>query len=102
MSYSAEQVLGAFTDAPETLHVEPIFEDEGGNVCRAFYVLNGQKKRRILIRITAEYCEDVLHSKESFERSVSEIREMLSKVRKSLHNQNDKLVREPDFVLSRL
>ena len=98
---SAKKLLDSFVESTD-LELDPTFEDNTtGNVCRSFYAISGDKKRRILFCVTQEYAEDVLTFDQDFEKSITVINKKLSYLYSKLKQQPSKLERENDFILSR-
>lgn len=98
---SAKKLLDSFVESTD-LELDPTFEDNTtGNVCRAFYAISGDKKRRILVCVTQEYAEDILTFDQDFEKSIAAINKKLLYLYEKVKQQPSKFEREKDFMLSR-
>lgn len=101
MSHTAKELLDRFSEKPGTLCLKEFFEDNNsGCGCRAFYVLHGSKKRRLLIRVTEEYVEDELKTESAMEKAVTLIEAHIASVQERIKTQSRNFEREPDYVLS--
>lgn len=102
MSHKAKDLLDRFLDKPGVLCLKEFFEDNSsGCGCRAFYILHGSKKRRLLIRVTEEYAEDELKTESAIEKAVTLIGSHIASAQERVQTQNRNFEREPDYVLSR-
>ena len=98
---SAKKLLDSFVESTD-LELDPTFEDNTtGNVCRSFYAISGDKKRRILFCVTQEYAEDVLSFYKKYKKSITVINKNLSYLYSKLKQQLSNFERENDFILSR-
>jgi len=96
---SAEKLLNHTTII--NIKPEPIFTDpDTGDICRAFYAIHEDRKRRLLIRVTEEYAEDVLSNNSGLEDAKVILGNLLNNLVQKTKNQSSKFEREKDFLFS--
>jgi hypothetical protein len=96
----AEKLLNSISAT--NMEAEDVFTDPyNGDVCKALYAVHCKNKRRLLVRVTKEYAEDVLNNKFGFDQAVETLRGELMNLSNKVKNQNAQFERENDFVFSR-
>jgi len=100
---NALQILDNVKDEPGTLETNKAFVDFlSGTSFKAFYILESNKKRRVLLGITEDYFDDHLQSEEEKQSLILVIHKVLSDLRSKTKHQPDRFAREENPILVRL